>query len=200
MEQKNFSERLTELQNELRAPKSQYNSFGKYNYRKCEDILEAVKPLLHKYRMCLTISDNMVMMGSRHYVVSKCSLIGWEETEGASTYCEGWAREESEKKGMDESQITGAASSYARKYALNGLFLIDDTADSDTTNTTEKKPSQKETTKQQSGGAPQPSIMDSAVNYIKSSNNKASAYEAVIKKHGDKLTDNQKAALKKFVR
>lgn len=197
---KNFSERLTELQNELRAPKSQYNSFGKYNYRKCEDILEAVKPLLHKYRMSLTISDNMVMMGNRHYVMSECRLIGWEGTDDAELSCEGWAREESEKKGMDESQITGAASSYARKYALNGLFLIDDTADSDTTNTTEKKTAQKETTKQQSGDASQPSIMDSAVNYIKSSNNKASAYEAVIKKHGDKLTDNQKAALKKFVR
>jgi len=197
---KNFSERLTELQNELRAPKSQYNSFGKYNYRKCEDILEAVKPLLHKYRMSLTISDRMVMMGNRHYVMSECRLIGWEGTDDAELSCEGWAREESEKKGMDESQITGAASSYARKYALNGLFLIDDTADSDTTNTTEKKPSQKETTKQQSSDASQPSIMDSAVNYIKTSNNKASAYEAVIKKHGDKLTDNQKAALKKFVR
>jgi len=121
-------EKLSAIQKELKAPKSQYNNFGKYKYRSCEDILEAVKPLLDGTP--LTISDELMLIGDRYYVKATVNFGG---TNGITVSA--YAREENEKKGMDASQITGAASSYARKYALNGLFLIDDTKDSDTTNT-----------------------------------------------------------------
>jgi hypothetical protein len=119
-------ERLTTIQRELKAPKGQFNAFGKYKYRSCEDILEAVKPLLNG--VPLTISDELVMIGDRYYVKATVNF-------GDTVKVTAFAREEADKKGMDSSQITGAASSYARKYALNGLFLIDDNRDSDTTNT-----------------------------------------------------------------
>lgn len=127
-----FNERVIALQNELKAPKSKYNSFGKYAYRSCEDILEAVKPLLAKHGLRLNISDQVIYFGNgdqgRFYVKATTTL-----TDGESWLTsEGWAREEETKKGMDGSQITGTASSYARKYALNGLLLIDDTKDADT--------------------------------------------------------------------
>ena len=121
--------KLLQIQSELKAPKSQVNSFGKYNYRSCEDILEAVKPLCLKYETTLTISDEIVEIGGRVYVKATASLNAYDENYiSVSAY----AREPENKKGMDESQITGAASSYARKYALNGLFCIDDTKDADT--------------------------------------------------------------------
>lgn len=120
---------LTEIQNELKAPKSKYNSFGKYKYRSCEDILEAVKPILKKYEASLTIRDEMIEVGGRVYVKA---IAIFSAPEGISCECTAFAREPEDKKGMDASQITGTASSYARKYALNGLFLIDDTKDPDT--------------------------------------------------------------------
>jgi len=121
--------KLSEIQKMLKAPKSQYNAFGKYKYRNCEDILEAVKPLLNG--TTLTISDKIVQVGNRIYVESTATL-----TDGERSYSvTGYAREAEDKKGMDDAQITGAASSYARKYALNGLFLIDDTKDADHNNT-----------------------------------------------------------------
>ena len=123
---------LAAIQAELKAPKSQFNEFGKYRYRKCEDILEAVKPLLAKYGCVLTCSDDLELIGDRYYVKATAMLICVED--GSNQSCEAYAREEEEKKGMDGSQVTGASSSYARKYALNGLLCIDDTADSDTTN------------------------------------------------------------------
>lgn len=123
---------LITIQSELKAPKSQFNKFGGYKYRKAEDILEAVKPLLAKQKCTLIISDDIVMIGNRIYVKAT-AIIKNEKGECETTT--GWAREEENKKGMDGSQITGASSSYARKYALNGLFAIDDNADSDTTNT-----------------------------------------------------------------
>lgn len=123
---------LASIQAELKAPKSQYNEFGKYRYRKCEDILEAVKPLLAKYGCLLTCSDELEQKGDRFYIKATAMIISVED--GSSQCCEAYAREEFEKKGMDGSQVTGASSSYARKYALNGLLCIDDTADSDTTN------------------------------------------------------------------
>lgn len=123
-------ERLSKVQEELKAPKSQRNTFGNYNYRSCEDILEAVKPLLVEHGLTLMLSDKLEHVGDRYYVVAEARLAG----SGSSLEVQGWAREEENKKGMDGSQITGAASSYARKYALNGLFLIDDTKDSDATN------------------------------------------------------------------
>lgn len=119
---------LTKIQNELKAPKGQHNKFGNYDYRSAEDILEALKPLLAKHNAQLTLTDKPVMVGEWHYIESTARLIvdGKEIANTAS------ARESAVKKGMDDSQITGTASSYARKYALNGLFLIDDTKDADT--------------------------------------------------------------------
>jgi len=123
---------LIEIQNKLKAPKGQYNSFGKYKYRNCEDILEAVKPLLKEQECTLTISDEMVMIGSRYYIKATVII---KNSNGEQEVTTAYAREEETKKGMDSSQVTGATSSYARKYALNGMFCIDDTKDSDTTNT-----------------------------------------------------------------
>ncbi len=122
--------KLMNIQNELKAPKGQYNSFGKYKYRSCEDILEAVKPLLKENACILTISDNVELIGDRFYVQAIATLRDTETTNEVSVTA--YAREERDKKGQDESQITGTASSYARKYALNGLFCIDDTKDADT--------------------------------------------------------------------
>lgn len=129
----NIREKLLNIQKELVAPKSQYNNFGKYNYRNCEDILEAVKPLLDKNKCTLVIKDELVLIGDRYYVKAIAKLADIEDAEGVIE-ATAYAREEENKKGMDGSQVTGASSSYARKYALNGLFCIDDTKDSDTTN------------------------------------------------------------------
>lgn len=132
---------LQKIQSELKAPKGQFNSFGKYKYRSCEDILEAVKPILAKYEAEITLSDEIVNIGNRFYVKAKASFTSKEE---ATTVVYAYAREPEEKKGMDESQITGTASSYARKYALNGLLLIDDTKDEDTNGLREEKKAKKE--------------------------------------------------------
>lgn len=131
-------EKLKKIQAELKAPKNQYNSFGKYNYRSCEDILEGLKPLLVKNQATLTISDEIVLIGDRYYVKATAKLIDIEK--GESIESSAFAREDETKKGMDLAQVTGSTSSYARKYALNGLFAIDDTKDSDATNTHEDKP------------------------------------------------------------
>ena len=120
--------KLQEIQHRLKAPKGQYNSFGKYKYRSCEDILEAVKPILYEVGCTLTLSDDVVFIGDRFYIKATAHLKGEDTNEVVVAY----AREENEKKGTDGSQITGTASSYARKYALNGLFCIDDTKDADT--------------------------------------------------------------------
>jgi len=136
--------KLMTIQKELKAPKNQYNSFGKYKYRSCEDILEAVKPLLAKQSCVLTLSDEVVEIGGRVYVKATATI-----TDGTTPYTvTAFAREEADKKGMDGSQITGTASSYARKYALNGLFCIDDTKDADTDEHT------KQTTKKEKAEAP----------------------------------------------
>lgn len=125
-------EKLAKIQSTLKAPKGQYNAFGKYKYRNCEDILEAVKPLLAEVKAVVIIGDELELIGSRFYVKATARFIDCE-TDAQITNT-AYAREEDTKKGMDGSQITGASSSYARKYALNGLFAIDDTKDSDTTN------------------------------------------------------------------
>ena len=127
----NINEKLIQIQTELKAPKGQYNSFGKYNYRSCEDILEAVKPLLKELNVSLTLSDEIVNVGDRYYVKATATLT---DSENYSTDVTAYAREEENKKGMDSMQLTGATSSYARKYALNGLFAIDDNKDSDDPN------------------------------------------------------------------
>ena len=134
---KEINIKLMNIQQELKAPKVQYNDFGKYAYRSCEDILEAVKPLLKKEKVVLTISDELQYIGNRYYIKATATLI---DTESEATISNSaYAREEETKKGMDGSQITGASSSYARKYALNGLFGIDDNKDSDTTNIQSKE-------------------------------------------------------------
>ena len=132
-----LKQKLLSIQTELKAPKNQFNSFGNYNYRSCEDILEAVKPLCKKENVVLTLSDTIKHVGERYYVEATATLYDVETD--ACISVSAYAREEETKKGMDSSQITGAASSYARKYALNGLFNIDDTKDSDSTNEGEGK-------------------------------------------------------------
>jgi hypothetical protein len=129
-------EQLLKIQAELKAPKNQRNKFGNYNYRSAEDILEAVKPLLFKYKCLLYIADEIECINGRNYVKSTAFFTELET--GKQIQVPASAREEETKKGMDGSQITGASSSYARKYALNGLFLIDDTKDSDFTNQHDK--------------------------------------------------------------
>lgn len=125
-----INEKLMNIQQELKAPKGQYNSFSNFKYRSCEDILESVKPLLKLYKCILTISDSLENIGERYYIKATAKLT---DIETGDTYENvAFAREEETKKGMDGSQITGATSSYARKYALNGLFAIDDTKDADT--------------------------------------------------------------------
>lgn len=143
---------LIAIQSELKAPKSQFNKFGGYKYRKAEDILEAVKPLLAKQKCTLIITDDVVLIGNRIYVKATATI---KNEKGECETTKGWAREEETKKGMDGSQITGASSSYARKYALNGLFAIDDNADSDTTNDGQQQTQQQEQVKQatNSGGS-----------------------------------------------
>lgn len=129
----NIYEKINKIQVELKAPKTQRNNFGNYNFRNCEDILEALKPLLLREKIIIQLSDELVQTGDRFYIKATATLIDVESGEKHSTTA--FAREELSKKGMDGSQITGASSSYARKYALNGLLAIDDTKDSDTTNT-----------------------------------------------------------------
>lgn len=120
--------RLLAAQSELKAPKGQFNSFGKYKYRSAEDILEAVKPVNKEYELTLTLSDEPILIGEWHYIKATATISHENEQKEVTAY----ARESLSKKGMDDSQITGTASSYARKYALNGLYLIDDTKDADT--------------------------------------------------------------------
>lgn len=129
-----FIEKIVAIQSELKTPKGQYNSFGKYNYRSCEDILEGVKPLLTKHGLVLTIQDSIDLIGDRFYVKATATITDGKEQLSTSAY----ARESLDKKGMDASQVTGATSSYARKYALNGLLAIDDTKDADTMDNSKK--------------------------------------------------------------
>lgn len=127
MAAKTLQQKLIEIQAELKAPKSQFNKFGGYNYRNCEDILEAVKPLCAKHEIVPLLSDEIVLIGERYYVKAVAKVTDGKDEIITTAF----ARESLDKKGMDESQITGSASSYARKYALNGLFCIDDTKDAD---------------------------------------------------------------------
>lgn len=129
-----LTQRVGDIQHKLKAPKGQYNSFGKYNYRSCEDILEGVKPLLKEHDLALLIDDEIVQIGERYYVKATAKITDGREIVSATAY----SREPDTKKGMDESQITGATSSYARKYALNALLCIDDTKDADTMDNSKK--------------------------------------------------------------
>jgi hypothetical protein len=150
----NIYERLLEIQSELKAPKSQKNTFGNYNYRSCEDILEAVKPLCKKYRSLLYLRDNLELVGDRYYIKATACLTNIDNKD-EYIVTTAYARESETKKGMDDSQVTGATSSYARKYCLNALFDIDDTKDADTnefqTQNTFKKEEPKEAAVKSSG-------------------------------------------------
>lgn len=130
-------QKLLNIQSKLKAPKGQYNDFGKYKYRNCEDILEAVKPILQEEKAVIVLTDEVMILGERYYIKAVATLTDIESGDSISNSA--YAREEETKKGMDGSQITGASSSYARKYALNGLLAIDDTKDSDTTNKGDKQ-------------------------------------------------------------
>lgn len=150
---------LIDIQNRLNAPKNQYNAFGKYAYRSCEDILAAVKPLLAENNCILLLKDEIVQIGDRYYVKATAKFCNSQQCIAEVT---AFAREDETKKGMDGAQITGAASSYARKYALNGLFCIDDTKDPDATNKGEEAKKKPQTT----GSAPapaRPADLDEAV-------------------------------------
>lgn len=137
--------KLHEIQHRLKAPKGQYNNFGKYKYRSCEDILEAVKPILYEVGCTLTLTDTIELIGDRYYIKATAWLKGEDTDEVVTAY----AREAETKTGMDASQITGTASSYARKYALNGLFCIDDTKDADTDEYAEQTRKEKKTAPEQ---------------------------------------------------
>lgn len=130
MSEMNIYEKLSKIQTELKVPKDKYNSFGSYNYRNAESIMEAVKPLLKKYGCALTLEDCIEQIGDRYYLVAEAQLTDIAEPNYVIV-TQAYAREEETKKGMDASQITGSASSYARKYALNGLFILDDSKDAD---------------------------------------------------------------------
>ena len=141
--------KLIAVQNELKAPKGQYNKFGNYHYRSCEDILTAVKPILEKANLSMTITDDVVVVGDRFYIKATVTVFDIEKPE-LNTSVSAFAREPLTQKGMADSQVTGTASSYARKYALNGMFLIDDTKDADTdeyANQTANQPTEKAKTK-----------------------------------------------------
>lgn len=153
----NIYEKLMNVQASLKAPKGQYNSFGKYKYRSCEDIVESVKPLLKQNGLLLTMSDEIIMVADRIYVKATATII--DTAEGKEISVTAMAREEETKKGMDGSQVTGASSSYARKYALNGLFAIDDTKDSDSTNTHGKEVEEPKESPKQNGSKQTPRQM-----------------------------------------
>lgn len=184
-EKSNILQKLSNVQMELKAPKDQKNSFGNYKYRSCEDILEAVKPLLKKNDLTLVISDTLENIGDRYYVKATATIYDIES--GTTLSNTAYAREEETKKGMDGSQITGTSSSYARKYALNGLFNIDDTKDADTDEYTKKtKEEPKENTKNHV------SLLKEYEEYLlKSDTNRDDLYEYFKVKDYTELTDTQ---------
>lgn len=145
-----LSEKLTAIQNELNAPKGQYNKFGNFHYRNCEDILQALKPLLHKHGCYVLLADEIVAIGNRIYVKATAVISDGKDSVTTTAY----ARESETKKGMDDSQITGSASSYARKYALNGLFAIDDNKDADNFNHASGQAGHQDSTRQPSQQLP----------------------------------------------
>ena len=146
-ENKTIYQKLSLIQSELKAPKNRKNSFGNYNYRSAEDILEEVKPICKKYETTLLLNDELVNIGERYYIKATVRLVDYDGLNSTETTA--YAREEESKKGMDGSQITGTASSYARKYALNGLFNIDDTKDADTDEYTKTTKTEDKITKTQ---------------------------------------------------
>ena len=180
---------LIKVQSELKAPKGQYNNFGKYAYRSAEDILEAVKPLLAKNGLSMTVSDEVLEVGGLTFVNASVSVTDGTDKITASAQ----AGIDPSRKGMDIAQSFGSSSSYGRKYALNGMFLIDDTKDADATNTHGKTSAPKS-----AKSSPTSDAFQKSVDYIKASKTKKVALEQVLAKYGDTFSDKQKEALKKF--
>ena len=176
---------LLQIQSELKAPKGQFNAYGKYKYRSCEDILEAVKPILKKNNCTLLLSDSLIYVGERYYIKATATLVN---VEGKSVSTEAYAREEETKKGMDASQITGASSSYARKYALNGLLCIDDNKDSDTTNTGDNTPAAPAKTSKEDNAE-----VEKAIAEINAAKSKEELITAIAKYKGNKSVINNLA-------
>ena len=176
---------LLQIQSELKASKGQFNAYGKYKYRSCEDILEAVKPILKKNNCTLLLSDSLIYVGERYYIKATATLVN---AEGKSVSTEAYAREEETKKGMDASQITGASSSYARKYALNGLLCIDDNKDSDTTNTGDNTPAAPAKTSKEDNAE-----VEKAIAEINAAKSKEELINAIAKYKGNKSVINNLA-------
>lgn len=176
---------LLQIQSELKAPKGQFNAYGKYKYRSCEDILEAVKPILKKNNCTLLLSDSLIYVGERYYIKATATLVN---AEGKSVSTEAYAREEETKKGMDASQITGASSSYARKYALNGLLCIDDNKDSDTTNTGDNAPAAPAKASKEDNAE-----VEKAIAEINAAKSKDDLVKAIAKYKGNKSVINNLA-------
>lgn len=194
----NIYEKLLAVQYELKAPKSQYNNFGKYKYRNCEDILESLKPILAKTKATVAISDEIVNIGERFYVKATVKLIDVETGEQIESVA--FAREEETKKSMDGSQVTGASSSYARKYALNGMFAIDDTKDADTLNDHGKSTQQKK----KSLSAKTSSMLNMKItNYAELSNKAINEITEELTKQAGKslktITEDEGKALLKYL-
>ena len=186
---------LIKVQSELKAPKNQRNNFGKYNYRSAEDILEAVKPLLAKNNLSLTISDEVVGVGSLAFINATATISDGVDVITASAQ----AGIDPNRKGMDIAQSFGSSSSYARKYALNGMFLIDDTKDADATNTHGKTSAPSQSTKPAVASGSSDAFQKS-IDYLKSAKDKAQAYTMIEGKYGDTFSEKQLGALKKFVK
>ena len=176
---------LLQIQSELKAPKGQFNDYGKYKYRSCEDILEAVKPILKKCNCTLLLSDSLVYVGDRYYIKATATLVN---ADGKFVSTESYAREEETKKGMDASQITGASSSYARKYALNGLLCIDDNKDSDTTNTGDNAPAAPAKANKEDNAE-----VEKAIAEINAAKSKEELINAIAKYKGNKSVINNLA-------
>ena len=192
-----LNDALVKVQSELKAPKGQFNKFGSYAYRSAEDILEAVKPLLAQNKLTMTITDSVHEVVGIPFVES-CVVVSNGESEVRVTAQAGI---DPNRKGMDIAQCFGASSSYSRKYALNGMFLIDDTKDPDSTNTHGKTAAPLSTTKQSSSA--DADWFGKAVEYIKSAPNKSAketAFKQIISKYGSNASDKQKEALAKFVK
>lgn len=162
----NVYEKLQQVQSGLKAPKNQYNKFGDYHYRNCEDIQEAAKPLLKEVKAALVVGDELVMIGDRYYIKATARFVDCESNEVVENTA--YAREGLEKKGMDVSQVTGSTSSYARKYALNGLFCIDDVKDADNQDNTGKAPAKPGKAAGAAGGRKTEKVTRAMIESIKS--------------------------------
>ena len=190
---------LIAVQSQLKAPKNQRNNFGKYNYRSAEDILEAVKPLLSANGLSMTISDSVEELGGM--VVITSSVVVTDGTDSVTASAQ--AGVDPNRKGMDIAQSFGSSSSYARKYAMNGMFLIDDTKDADATNTHGNNSAIKSTPAPRatsaSSAAKDSDWFSKSIDYIKSASDKGQAYEMVISKYGTSASEKQIAALQNFL-